>query len=457
MSRGQNGSGIMGWVVSAAVIGAIGFMGFSSQFERVDPKVTLSKTAYWNFKEPINVNVEDASGLKSFTATIVGPHDEWVVVDDATPSKVTKRSFQVLPPKGVRNAEAQSVVLKIEATDNSLWGMFMGNTHKEEVTLVIDQRAPMLSIITSSYKIQKGGSAIVVFKAQDEQMESLKIKTSFGKTFIAQPFYKKGYYASLLAWPVQSETFSATVVARDKAGNETQGSVPLRLKDHVYRVSNIELSDAFLEGKIAELANTYEQTVGVTDRLEQFRIINEKVRADNEKIIHTITSKVSNDMITDFKPIPFYPLVNGQKVADFGDHRIYSYKGQQNISQAYHMGLDLASVHNGSVIASNGGTVVFAQSNGIYGNLPIIDHGFGLYTLYGHCSELHVHEKDHVVSAQEIAKTGMSGYAMGDHLHFGVLVQGIEVRPEEWMDSKWIQDNITSIIDTAKIFIDQQQ
>lgn len=456
MNRRGNGSGIVGLILGAVAIGTIGFMSFSPLFEREDPKLTLSHDSYWNFQDPIKVNVEDMSGLKSFTATIVGDHDEWVVVDEATPSKETKRSFEVLPPKGKRNAESQSVVLKIEATDNSLWGLFMGNTIKKEATLVIDQRRPVLSVIASSYKIQKGGSAIVVFKAEDAHMESLKIETTVGKTFIAQPFYKKGYYASLLAWPVQSESFTATVVARDKAGNETRGSIPLRLKDHAYKVSKIELSDAFLDGKIAELASVYEQTVGVNDRLEQFRIINEKVRADNEKVIHTITSKVSNVMINDFRPVPFYPLVNGQKVADFGDHRIYSYKGQENISQAYHMGLDLASIHLGAITSSNGGKVVFSAPNGIYGNLPIIDHGFGLYTLYGHCSEVHVHKNDSVSTAQEIGKTGMSGYAMGDHLHFGILVQGIEVRPEEWMDSKWIQDNITSVIDTAKIFINQQ-
>ncbi len=456
MRRQGNGSGIAGWVLGAVAIGAIGFMAFSPLFEREDPKLTLSHDAYWNFSDPIKVDVEDASGLKSFKATIEGTHEEWIVVDEAAPSKVTKRSFQVLPPKGKRNAESESVVLKIEATDNSLWGLFMGNTVKKEVTLVIDQRRPVLSIVASSYKIQKGGSAVVVFKAEDAQMDTLKIETNFGKTFIAQPFYKKGYYASLLAWPVQAQSFSATVVARDKAGNETRGSVPLRLKDHVYKVSKLELSDAFLDGKIAELANVFPQTVGISDRLEQFRTINEKVRADNEKIIHTITSKVSNDLITDFKPVPFYPLVNGQKVADFGDHRIYSYKGQENISQAYHMGLDLASIHNGAILSTNGGKVVFEAPNGIYGNLPIVDHGFGLYTLYGHCSEVHVHENDSVTAGQEIARTGMSGYAMGDHLHFGILVQGIEVRPEEWMDRKWITDNIANVMDTAKMYIDQQ-
>lgn len=456
MRRRNKGSGMLGWGVTAAAAGALVFMLFSPMFERNDPVVTVSHQGYWNFQEPIRVNVEDASGIKAFKATLSTDHDDWVVVDDATKSTEKKRVFEVLAPKGHRSVEAQSVVLKIEATDNSLWGLFMGNTFSQEMTLVIDQRRPMLSVVASSYKIQKGGSAIVVFKASDPHMESLRIKTNYEKTFIAQPFYKPGYYASLLAWPVQATSFSATVIARDKAGNETRSSVPVRLKDHAYKVSNIELSDTFLDGKIAELANIYPQTLGVDDRLEQFRIINEKVRADNEKIIHQITSKVSSAMISDFRPVPFYPLVNGQKVADFGDHRIYSYKGQENVSQAYHMGLDLASVQMGAVKSSNNGKVIFAKSNGIYGNLPIIDHGFGLYTLYGHCSELHVQEKDQVVSQQEIAKTGMSGYAMGDHLHFGILVQGIEVRPEEWMDTKWIADNITNVIDTAKVFIDQQ-
>ena len=455
MRRGRNGSGIVGWSIVIVVLSALGFMAFSPSFEREDPKITLSQDGYWNFQDPIHVSVEDASGLKSFKATIATPHDEWVVVDDNTPSNEMKKSFDILPPKGVRRVEATSITLKIEATDNSLWGLFMGNTYKQEITLVIDQRRPVLAIIASSYKIQKGGSAIVIFKAEDSHMQSLKIETNFGKTFIAQPFMKEGYYASLVAWPVQEGSFSATVVARDRAGNEVRSAVPLRLKDHVYRVSNIELSDQFLDGKIAELASVYEQTAGVDDRLEQFRIINEKVRADNEKIIHEITSKVSNTMITEFNPVPFYPLVNGQKVADFGDHRIYSYKGQENVSQAYHMGLDLASVAMGPITSSNGGKVVFSQPNGIYGNLPIIDHGFGLYTLYGHCSEVHVQEGDTATTAQEIAKTGLSGYAMGDHLHFGILVQGIEVRPEEWMDSKWIVDNITTVIENAKVIINQ--
>ena len=191
MRRGRNNSGIIGWVIAAVVIAAFAFMGFSPLFEKDDPKVTVSQQGYWNFRDPIHVNVEDASGLKSFKATLITLHDEWVVVDQNTPSKVTKQTLDILLPNGVRRVESASVVLRIEATDNSLWGLFMGNTYKEEFTLVIDQHQPSLSIIANSYKIQKGGSAIVVFKAEDANLESLKIRTNFGKTFIAQPFIKK--------------------------------------------------------------------------------------------------------------------------------------------------------------------------------------------------------------------------------------------------------------------------
>jgi hypothetical protein len=106
-------------------------MGFSPMFERNKPVVSLSHQGYWNFQEPIRVSVEDASGIKSFKATISTDHDDWVVLDDTAASKEKKREFEILPPKGHKSVESQSVVLKIEATDNSLWGLFMVNTFKQ--------------------------------------------------------------------------------------------------------------------------------------------------------------------------------------------------------------------------------------------------------------------------------------------------------------------------------------
>ncbi|MBD3840162.1 MAG: M23 family metallopeptidase, partial [Epsilonproteobacteria bacterium] len=87
--------------------------------------------------------------------------------------------------------------------------------------------------------------------------------------------------------------------------------------------------------------------------------------------------------------------------------------------------------------------------NGIYGNMPMIDHGLGLYTLYGHCSSIAVKNGDIVKKGDIIAKSGMTGLALGDHLHFGVLVQGVEVRPEEWMDQHWLNDNVYKVFTQA--------
>jgi len=86
--------------------------------------------------------------------------------------------------------------------------------------------------------------------------------------------------------------------------------------------------------------------------------------------------------------------------------------------------------------------------------MPMIDHGLGLYTLYGHCSTILVQQDEVIDAGTPIAKTGMTGLALGDHLHFGVLVQGIEVRPEEWMDKKWIRNNIDNVFKEASSIIE---
>ena len=209
-----------------------------------------------------------------------------------------------------------------------------------------------------------------------------------------------------------------------------------------------------LRGKIAELADEFVETQGIVNSFEQVVIINEDVRAKNEAMSHQITSKISNEMIFDFKMKKMYPLKNAQVVASFGDHRKYSYNGEA-ISESYHLGLDLASNAMAAIKPQNGGNVVYSDFNGLYGNMPIIDHGLGLYTLYGHCSSVSASEGEFINANVEIAKTGKSGYAMGDHLHFGVLIQGIEVRPAEWMDKGWMKLYIDDVINSAKEIIDK--
>ena len=134
--------------------------------------------------------------------------------------------------------------------------------------------------------------------------------------------------------------------------------------------------------------------------------------------------------------------------AGFGDHRFFSYQGKP-VGESYHLGFDLASVRNAEVPAANSGRVVFCGNLGIYGNLIVIDHGLGLMSLYSHLNDQLVKAGDVVQRGQIIAHTGSTGLAFGDHLHFGILVGGVEVTPLEWLDPKWIKDNITGRIDAS--------
>ena len=450
--KGNSSFGVL-FVFVLIVAGAL-YVYNSAMFERELPKVELSNYEYWNLKKPLHLKIEDSSGIKSYKVILKTDNGDKTLYYEQLLNPKQLIKLEIESPRSAYAMKDKNVKIVVEAVDASKWNLLNGNSVTKEFSVKIDKKRPQLNVISNSYKIIRGGSAIVIFKAKDENLKKLYIQTNFGKKFKVEPFYKKGYYISLLAWPIKEENFRASVIALDYAQNSSKAYIPLYLKQKRYRVSKINISDRFLKGKIAQLAEEFAETQGVDNPLEQFQIINEDVRAKNEQLIHDITSKVSDKMISDFKINKMYPLKNAQVVASFGDHRKYYYDGNY-ISESYHLGLDLASNAMAAIKPQNGGNVIFSDFNGLYGNMPIIDHGLGLYTLYGHCSSVSVSSGDVVQNNQSIANTGKTGYAMGDHLHFGVLVQGIEVRPAEWMDKTWMELNIGDVIKSAKEIIDK--
>jgi len=188
----------------------------------------------------------------------------------------------------------------------------------------------------------------------------------------------------LVAWPFTQDNFHAKIVAIDSANNKRVVDVPFYVKSHRYRVSWIRARDSFINGKITDLASSEPEYSSISDKLEKLKAINETMRLKNEALIHTIGKETRDTMVTQWHMNKFYPLKNGAKVASYGDERHYYYGNKENeVSHSYHVGYDLASTKMASIVTSNDGTVVYANENGIYGNMPMIDHGLGLYSLYG--------------------------------------------------------------------------
>ncbi len=453
-TRGKSTAGIILGVVLFLLVGIVIYLFNSSVFEREAPVISLEKEVDWNLKDPLVVSVKDNYGLKLVRATLSDGENSIVLDTKEFKTPQATWDFNVSFPKTGFGANKKLFELTIEAKDTSKWHFFAGNDAVAKSIIKVDTKRPEVTIIGSSYRIMKGGAAVVIFKAYDEAMKSLVIETGFGKKFYPTPFYKEGYYISLVAWPTQVNSFTASIVAKDRAGNMTRLPLSYFIQDRKYRESTIALQNSFLDGKIADLVAEMAPEKNGLDHLEKFKFVNETMRAANEDIILKITSQTPIDSISEFHLKPFYPLRNGKVVASFGDHRFYEYE-KKPVSESYHLGLDLASNAQSSMQTSNDGLVVFAKENGIYGNNVIISHGLGVYSLYGHCSSYMVKEKDLVRAGDSIAKTGTTGLALGDHLHFGMYVQGVDVRPEEWMDPVWLKESIFSVIDMAKKTIDR--
>lgn len=95
----------------------------------------------------------------------------------------------------------------------------------------------------------------------------------------------------------------------------------------------------------------------------------------------------------------------------------------------YHPGLDIAGEKGQPIYATAAGIVTQAGRVGAYGNLIVIDHGFGLETRYGHLSGFQVHQGDHVQRGDLIGRLGATGRATGNHLHYEVLANGRLLNP----------------------------
>lgn len=452
--QGKSIAGLLGGVLFLGAVGSMVFLYNSSLLERDMPQITLDKEIEWNLHEPLHANVKDASGLR-FVKVSMSDGEKTVVLEE----KVLKPlqgsvDLNISFPKVGFAPNKKVFELSIEAVDGSKWNFLSGNQAIAKSIIKVDTKRPEVNIVANSYRIMKGGAASVIFRAYDEGMKALYIETSFGKKFYPTPFYKEGYYISLLAWPTQVNNFSASIVAKDRAGNITKTPISYFIQDRKYRLSTIDLQDKFIDGKIADMISEVAPAQSSLSRLEKFKYVNETMRMENEAAIEKATTAVPVTRLDSFFMKPFYPLRNGQVVASFGDHRFYEYE-KKPTSESYHLGLDLASNAQATMHTSNDGVVVYARENGIYGNNIIIHHGLGVYSLYGHCSSYLVKEGDSVKAGDAIAKTGVTGLALGDHVHFGMYVQGLDVRPEEWMDEVWLKESIFSIIDAAKKTIDR--
>jgi murein DD-endopeptidase MepM/ murein hydrolase activator NlpD len=312
---------------------------------------------------------------------------------------------------------------------------------------------PRVSVVSIHHFINLGGAEFAILRATPPDVEAgvqvgdaryaFYPGTAVG---LSDPAFRVGFFALRHDQDVNARI---TAYARDAAGNEV--STPLEHQPFVKKFvqSKIPVDQRFLDRVVPAIAShtpDLKIDAGSPDGLlKGFLEINGNLRKKNNDTIAALAAKSEPRMLW---TEAFAQMMNSQVESRFADRRTY-YFDDKEIDKQVHLGFDLATVQQAPVHASNAGKVLFADFLGIYGNCVILDHGLGVQSLYAHLSSIGVKVGDTVTKGQELGRTGATGLAGGDHLHFTMLLQGTPVNPVEWWDAHWLQDRVLRKISEA--------
>ena len=315
-------------------------------------------------------------------------------------------------------------------------------THDFEVRL----RPPIINVQSQFHYINHGGSEMVVYRVSPAATQTgVLVGEVEYPGFPAAGANIAGADESLyvaffsLSWD-QDRNTPITVFAVDALGNQSTSPFDKRIFDKAFRASTINISDSFLSNVVPSiLQNSPDFLVDdPTDLLSSYVSINRDMRAENDAYIASLAASTAPVILWDG---PFEQLTNTAVESGFADQRDYLYNGEV-IDHQTHLGFDLASTAAAPVTASNRGRIVHAGWLGIYGNCVIVDHGMGLQSLYAHLSSIDVRQGDDVETGQQLGRSGATGLAGGDHLHFTMLLNGKAITPIDWWSEQWVEDRI---------------
>jgi hypothetical protein len=301
------------------------------------------------------------------------------------------------------------------ARDASLWGWFKGNETVLQKQIAIDLTPPTLELIADDRYISFGGAGALVYRPRP-----MPRPAACGSASISFPAFPARSRTSpttcfvFFAHPYDTPPGTrAVLVSTDKAGNTREMPLAYELKDVKYRKSTIALSDSFLQNTVSALARDPALRQGSAKDL--FVAVNKNLRKENEDRIAAVTKKASPSML--WKGA-FSQLSNSKVEANFADLRTYVYKGEA-IDTAYHVGYDLSVTKRYPVEAANSGSGGPRRGPRHLRQHRDLDHGLGLFTLYSHLSAIDVKVGEPIEPKQILGRTGETGLAGGDHLHYG--------------------------------------
>lgn len=394
---------------------------------------------------PLTLHIKDPHGIRKIEAFVEQNGARYKAWEMTQPSR--RIFWQRHAPDSIWNFTAGTKTapqlkdgkarLIVEVTSND----FRGKTAELARDVNVVTQPPMLSVDSDQHYLYLGMADLVTFNVSGYATESgVRVGDQTFRSW-PMPGGKPGFFSLFaFAWNMPAGT-TPLVYATNPAGNMVTGQMIIQFpkkEQPKYRERDLQLDDRFIQKVVNELDPN-----GSGDMVTRFVKINSEMRRANNKTLADLRFKTEPRFLWSQ---PFQQQHNSKVEANFADVRNYIYQGKK-IDQQVHLGYDLSITQHVGVEATNDGRVVYAAPLGIYGNCIVVDHGYGLQSIYGHLSEIAVHEGDMVKRGQIMGKSGETGMAGGDHIHFSMQLEGVQIDPKEWWDSHWIKDHIAKRVE----------
>ena len=388
---------------------------------------------------PIRLRIESPHGVRRVTAAIEQNGDRYPVFERSEPASRLLFWRRRQPPAAVTFPVGRKVTpslkdgkakLLIEAQSNDLRAL----ATSREIEFEVISAPPKLAADGFQHYINQGGAELAVGTISGYWTAAgVRIGQYSFRTF-PLPGSKTERF-SLFAFPWDLPPDSVPVFFARNPGAESTARFWYKVFPKKFRSRELDIDDTFIEKVVNQI-----EPGGSGDLLSRFLKINGELRRKNNQTLADLRLKTADRFL--WKD-PFLQQPNSKVESQFADRRVYIYKGKK-VDEQVHLGFDLSVTQHVAVAAANDGQVVYAADLGIYGNCVVVDHGYGLQSIYGHLSEIGVKPGDTVKQGQSLGRSGSTGLAGGDHLHFSMQVDGVQVNPVEWWDGHWITDRIRS-------------
>jgi murein DD-endopeptidase MepM/ murein hydrolase activator NlpD len=451
----------IGWPIGLiAALGAAGMVALIwfalLRLEGDGPKVALdlASPVFIGKTTELTFDLEDPkSGLRRWRAELGKDGKDVVLAEAVFPAagflgleRIRSATHKIKIDPAALGLSDGKAVLRITVADGSWRNWWHGNITEQQIEVVIDTQPPVIENLNPQNYVNQGGTGFAVYRLS-ELCPTTGVR-------VGEDFYPgtSGYfedqtvYVAFFALSYQKGSVAEIALeATDAAGNKARTRFAYHFRKKNFKKDTLTVSDGFIQQILPEFHALLPAKSNATLK-ERFLFVNRDLREANYRSIVEVTRKSEPAMLWHG---PFLRLPNSAPRAGFADRRTYLYEGKE-IDQQDHLGVDLASLAQSPVPAANSGSVAYTGFFGIYGQTVILDHGFGVFSMYSHLSRIGVKVGDRVAKEQILGNTGSTGLAGGDHLHFSILIYHTFVDPIEWWDPHWIKDNISLKLESVK-------